>query len=369
MEKIRVLQVVGSLELGGLQTTVMNIIRNAPEQYQFDILVCGPRKGEFEKEAKALGCQILCCKEPAKDLISFIRLCIHLFSGENRYHIVHSHIYLASGIVLFLAKVCKVPVRIAHIHSVKRSTEGSIRIKFKNDILRYFLRRNATVYCACSVKAGTDAFGKRHFQKSGIVFPNFIKTQNFIFNEKERTKSREKYGISEKQFVVGQVANFTDEKNQVFLIRTFRRYIQKYDNQAILVLVGDGKNRNLIEDAIAAAHMEKNIILTGRLVEVETIYPVFDVLAVSSYNEGFCMALLEAEINGLPFVIEKNALVDELRTFGKGIVKEGFREEEWCDAIQEAKKIGRYDQTRADRMFKRYDIRYLKAFIQDLYSR
>jgi hypothetical protein len=115
--------------------------------------------------------------------------------------------------------------------------------------------------------------------------------------------------------------------------------------------------------------MEKNIILTGRLVEVETIYPVFDVLAVSSYNEGFCMALLEAEINGLPFVIEKNALVDELRTFGKGIVKEGFREEEWCDAIQEAKKIGRYDQTRADRMFKRYDIRYLKAFIQDLYSR
>jgi hypothetical protein len=81
------------------------------------------------------------------------------------------------------------------------------------------------------------------------------------------------------------------------------------------------------------------------------------------------MALLEAEINGLPFVIEKNALVDELRTFGKGIVKEGFREEEWCDAIQEAKKIGRYDQTRADRMFKRYDIRYLKAFIQDLYSR
>lgn len=86
---------------------------------------------------------------------------------ENHYLIVHSHLNTLSIFPLFIAWICKVPVRIAHNHSVPSGKE------IKRYILKCFLRLFAKVfptdYFACSEKAGRWMFGNRAFD-SGRVF-------------------------------------------------------------------------------------------------------------------------------------------------------------------------------------------------------
>ena len=109
-----------------------------------------------------------------------------------------------------------------------------------------------------------------------------------------------------------------------------------------LILVGDGPMRGVISARIDELGLE-NVIMTGPLgqEELPAIYRQSDVFLLASDYEIYGMVLLEALYFGVPCVTTKTAGgVDIIGANRAGQVVDGYRLEDWVEAIYGANKIG-----------------------------
>lgn len=140
---------------------------------------------------------------------------------ENQYLIVHSHLNTLSVFPLFVAWMCRVPVRVAHNHSVPSGKE------LKRDALKYFLRIFGRVfptdYFACSEKAGRWMFGNRNYDAGKVVvIKNATDFERFRADEETIEKLKKQLGLNDK-FVIGHIGRFTFAKNHEFLLDVFKK--------------------------------------------------------------------------------------------------------------------------------------------------
>ncbi|MFN3231943.1 MAG: glycosyltransferase [Alphaproteobacteria bacterium] len=98
--------------------------------------------------------------------------------------------------------------------------------------------------------------------------------------------------------VIGTVAVLRAEKDLLVLLRAFQALDPALD--ATLVIVGDGQEREALENEVVALGLQGRVIFTGFVDRVETVYPLFDVFALSSFTEQMPNAVLQAMAAGLP---------------------------------------------------------------------
>ncbi|MBD2609284.1 hypothetical protein H6G81_33475 [Scytonema hofmannii FACHB-248] len=66
-DKIRILHVVGLMDRGGLETWLMQVLRNCDRQrFQMDFLVETTKHCAYDDEVLALGSKIIPCLEPSQ---------------------------------------------------------------------------------------------------------------------------------------------------------------------------------------------------------------------------------------------------------------------------------------------------------------
>ena len=245
---IRVAQVMGKMLYGGTESVVMNYYRHIDRtKIQFDFIADSdstmpiPRKNEIE----SLGGRVFIVP-PYQKLQEYIPALIKLFKEQN-YQIVHAHISTLNVFPLYAAKIAGVPIRISHSHTTVAPGE------WKKNILKYMLRPFAKVYAthyaACSSYSGEWLFGRNSMECGKVtIFNNAIDLEKFQFNPVVRNEVRKELDIEDK-FVIGHVGRFCYDKNHEFLIDVFERVYEKNPN-AVLLLVGDGKERKRIEEKI-----------------------------------------------------------------------------------------------------------------------
>ncbi|MGL5804660.1 MAG: glycosyltransferase, partial [Xenococcaceae cyanobacterium] len=113
---IRILQVVGGMVRGGIETWLINVLRQIDrERFQIDILVHTNEQCAYDEEVRALGCQIIHCAYTSKPWLYASKF-NQILQDYGPYDIVHSQVYLYSGFILYLATQAKIPIKIAHIH-------------------------------------------------------------------------------------------------------------------------------------------------------------------------------------------------------------------------------------------------------------
>ena len=95
---IRVLQIVTTMNRGGLETMLMNYYRHIDrEKVQFDFLVHRQDEGDYEKEIISLGGKIF--RVPALNPFSPLYYkSLNSFFSEHKYDIVHCHLDCMSAI-------------------------------------------------------------------------------------------------------------------------------------------------------------------------------------------------------------------------------------------------------------------------------
>jgi glycosyltransferase involved in cell wall biosynthesis len=96
--------------------------------------------------------------------------------------------------------------------------------------------------------------------------------------------------------VVGTLAGLRPVKDIPMLVRAFGGMKTK----AQLVIVGEGPDREAIEDTIANMGMEKQVLLAGFLPDPHKYMGLFDIFALSSKSEQQPIAVMEAMAAGLP---------------------------------------------------------------------
>ena len=98
--------------------------------------------------------------------------------------------------------------------------------------------------------------------------------------------------------VIGTVAALRPEKNLARLLRAFQRATAT--RPARLVIAGDGPSRAPLEALAAELGLADRVSFIGYVAQPQTLYPSFDIVALSSDTEQMPMAVLEAMAAGLP---------------------------------------------------------------------
>jgi glycosyltransferase involved in cell wall biosynthesis len=228
-----------------------------------------------------------------KNLLKYNRSLSSVFKHNSEYTIVHSHIDALSTLPLFIAKKAGVAARIAHAHST--SFEKNIKSATRH-LSKNLIRFVATDYAGCSQQAIDFMFGT-HIKRS-IIIKNAIDTAKFRFNKQARLEIRRKYGIGNNTLVIGHVGNFTYAKNHKYLIDVFTE-ILKTNKDAKLMLIGQGKLKNVIEKKVRLNGISERVMFMGSRTDVADLMQSMDIFVMPSIYEGLPVVSIEAQASDL----------------------------------------------------------------------
>ena len=308
-EPIRILQILGIVAGGGVESVVMNYYEHIDRtKVQFDFVVHNDNTIDITNKVKSMGGKVYKITPYYKNPIAFIRD-IYQIIKNNNYQIVHSNMNTLSAFSLFAAYMADVPVRILHNHS--KSVPGEWKRNLMKYILRPFAKLFANQYWACGKLAGIWMFGRNLVNTGKVkIINNAINLAKFEFNENERLLLRQQINIDYNDFVIGHVGRFVYVKNHNFLIDVFDKF-HKIHNNSKLFLIGDGPLKKDIEQKVISLGISDSVIFGGLRNNVSDLYSVMDLLLLPSFSEGFPVVGLEAQANGLP-VIVSDAVTKEL---------------------------------------------------------
>ncbi len=322
---IRVAQIVGKMNGGGVEAVVMNYYRHIDRsKVQFDFLVDSDSTLIPREEIESLGGRVFEVP-PYQHVVEYQRELQRLFKQEG-WKIVHSNINALSVFPLRAAKKAGVPVRIAHSHST--SGKGEYAKNALKAVLKTQSNRYPTHRFACSKFAGEWLFGKAaHFE---VVY-NAIDLDRFCFNAEARAQARADLGLVGNQFAIGHVGRFTAQKNHAFLIDVFAEVAKRRDD-AVLLLVGTGEAGASVKALVDERGLTDRVKFLGQRSDVNRLYQAFDAFVLPSLYEGLCLVGVEAQVAGLPCLFS-DAITREVDVTGESCFLPIDHSKAWIEAL------------------------------------
>lgn len=295
-----ILQMPGKLTIGGAEKVARDIGLYAdPAEYEVHYVVFGDDIGDYEQELLDHGCKVFHWPHPAENYYEFLCSLLHLMK-QYPYSAVHVHTMFNAGWVMLAAKLSGVPVRIAHAHSAL-TNGGSTKKQIYESFMRHLILGCSTDLVCCGIAAGERLFGKRAFSERGKLIYNGINLDAFAFDAAERTIIREQLGLQD-AFVIGHVGHLAQVKNQQFLIELLPKILRRKPN-AMLLMLGEGQDRAMLEERIRELDLTDRVILTGNVRNVSDYLNAMDVFAFPSLFEGMPLSIVEVQANGLPCIL------------------------------------------------------------------
>lgn len=200
----------------------------------------------------------------------------------------------AIALELYAAKKAGVQARIGHCHNSR------CEHPLLNAMLRYYLPRVITNRLACSSLAGDFIFNSGTYD----VLPNAFEIDKFVFDAGNRKRIRKELGIADDELLFGEVGRVNAVKNQGFAMDVVVA-LRNSGYKARLVIVGDGP---LYAEAQAYAHelpFPDAVMFVGDQANTAPYYSACDALLFPTRYEGLGIAVLEAQIAGLPCYVSK----------------------------------------------------------------
>lgn len=296
---MKILFVNFTMNIGGIETFLMNIVRNIDlKSNNVSFLCYSHQKFDYEDQINDLGLNIIKIDNPSSELMFFKYISqLKKVIKDGNYDVIHCNTYFDSAYVMYAAYKCNVKVRITHSHTSQGLIPKNIIQNFKWKIARYMLNKYSTKRIACSNEAGIALFNKYDFE----ILENGVDIDKFLFNSDKRDQLRKIYNLPFDAIVIGHVGRFAKVKNHKFIINIFEKLL-RLDNNYYLILIGDGPEFSSIQDLINDKQLKNHVILTGNVNDVNNFYNMMDLMIFPSLYEGLPVSLIEAQINGLKII-------------------------------------------------------------------
>ncbi|MCI2048597.1 MAG: glycosyltransferase [Lachnospiraceae bacterium] len=314
---VRVLHVLGRLELGGAESRIMDLYRRIDRRkVQFDFLVhTVPAEGtadvssdslmkqrpeeHFDREVLELGGRIYALPRfNGRNGRLYRRAAEAFFAEHHDFAAVQGHITSVAAVYLPIAKKYGVKVTIAHVRSA--GTDPGIR-GIATKLMRLPLRREGTAdrYFACSREAALSVYGRKLTDAGKVrIIPNAIDPGAFAYSAEGRARVRASLGLGN-AFVIGHVGSFRYAKNHAYLLQVFAAF-RKNAGDARLLLVGDGELLAQTELLAQSLGVSDSVIFAGRCSDPSDYYSAMDAFCFPSRYEGLPGSVVEAQASGLP---------------------------------------------------------------------
>ena len=104
------------------------------------------------------------------------------------------------------------------------------------------------------------------------------------------------------QLRLQNAGHLAEVKNQRFLIRMMPKLLKKRPD-AFLLLLGEGEDREMLQQLIKDLGLTDSVRMTGNVSNVNEYLSAMDVFAFPSLYEGLPLSIVEVQANGLPCII------------------------------------------------------------------
>lgn len=367
-EPIRVLQIVGRMDRGGIETMIMNLYRHVDrEKVQFDFLAHYGREAAYNDEIRAMGGRIY--EMPAlkdEDRVYYWRYFAYrkalrrFFKAHPEYRVIHGHMTNTASIYLPIAKKSGITCRIAHSHSTKGKA-GLLGIV--TDLLQKPVYKHSTDFFACSEGAKGWLYPKKLIDSGKVrILANAVDAKRFRFDPAVREKTRQELGLGSSLAVVS-VARFRQEKNQIFLVEVLRELV-KAGQDVVFVFAGDGPCEEQVKAKVKGYGLADHARFLGMRTDVPDILQGADVFVLPSLFEGMPVTAIEAQAAGLPCLVSQG-LTEEMNVLDM-VRYLPLEPTAWAKAIADAGQLPRQD-TYEKIVAAGYDINTTAPWLQEFY--
>lgn len=307
-EPIRILQIIGIVCGGGVESVIMNYYRNVDRtKVQFDFVVDGYEKTILDDEILYLGGKVYHVESYRRNIFRYMKQVYQIVKMGN-YDVVHVNMNTLSVFSLFSAWLAGAKIRILHNHSTAVKKEG-VRSLMKT-MLRPFAPVFANRYAACSLLAGRWMYGDKRMDSGDIkIIRNAIDVNEYAYSPELRKKYRRELGIADDTLVIGHVGRFMFQKNHAFLLKIFRKVCELSSN-VVLLLIGEGELRDDMERCAISYGIGDRVRFLGLRRDVRELYNAMDVFVLPSWYEGLPVVSVEAQANGLRSLFSTNVTAE-----------------------------------------------------------
>lgn len=323
---------------GGVTRFAMNLWKFIDhDKFQFDFATCSKHLS-FEQKIISQGCKVhyISCyaEENAEQFCKELKEI--LADGYDAVHIQTN--WWKSFYVEQVAREVGIKVILVHAANtfvdVNDDEERERELIIHKECKAHFPAELATHYIACSKEAADFLYGPQIPRDKIDIFHYALDINRFCYNEKKRNEIRKNLNISDK-FVIGNVGRMAYQKNHKFLLDCFYE-IQKRENEAVLLLLGDGPLENEIKNQVEQYGIEENVIFTGAVDNVEDYLQAMDVFAFPTRFEGLGIVLIEAQAAGLKCIASDQ--VPRETELTKNIVYLELNKDKWVEEILRYRK-------------------------------
>lgn len=313
-----VVHLIGSLDRGGAEMVALDLCRRIPADEIRQVFVClSGRAGALAREFEFEGAIIeLAGIDSPMGAARATRNAIR----KHRPEAVVSHVSLASGLLLTIARMHHVPIRIARLHSGGDGQNDRLYRRVYRTVSRALLVTGATRIVAVSLASLQFGVGRwaPMLSSRASVLGNGVDTARFAPSDAP-PRHRESRVI--------HVGRGSPEKNRSSLGGIYRALENVMPSRWWIVGPGGCADLGVIPD--------EGFEVLGDRHDVAALLRESDVLVLPSLREGLPGVILEALSTGVPVVASDLPTLRELATKlpGVSLVSLDATPEAWATAI------------------------------------
>lgn len=290
---IRILHVITSLEIGGAEKLMVDLIpRLKSPEIKVDLLVFNPTRTIFTEQLEEQGIKVMTLSNSANvyNPLNIFRLIPII----KKYDIIHAHntacqLFVPIAKTISFAK-CKI---ITTEHSTQNRRRGNKLLRLVD---KWMYSKYKFVICV-SEKVNHSLLYHLHIKKPTdkfLTINNGVDTNKFANAKSSNTIP----SFSDTDRIVLMVARFAYPKDQNTVIKS----LQFLPHNVKLLFVGDGNSISESKKLVDELYFNSRVFFLGVRTDIPELMKVSDIIVLASHFEGLSLSSIEAMASGRPFV-------------------------------------------------------------------
>lgn len=299
--RVRILHFIWSANFGGIEKLVLHLAEAQLQDSELEpFLMIGCRKGELIERIEQS--EVPHCFFGLKSGFDLSTSTIHsLIQLFNRFDVLHLHTFNPAVALAALVSGRKIVNTIHGNFNLGRKIRPNDHVL--NVLRRIFYSRKKVLLTYNSRWAADLASLKYGIRKGrGKVIYNGLLPEKPVTINTESADLKRLIG----HYVVGTAGRFNESKRIDRLIRGFALFCATKPD-VILLLVGDGANRNALEKQVSELGISDRTFFTGYRQDIREWQNRMQVSVIPSSNESFGLAALETMSLGIPTILFSDA--------------------------------------------------------------
>ncbi len=297
---LNILHLIFSFERGGAETYLLNLVKKMNNE-DLDFFIVCDHEGYNHKAIKESCDNIEIIKMKSifdiKGAFQIAKYC-----KKNNIDIIHTH-FLRESYLAVLSKIFNPRIKV--VWTMHFIYEKSSLLRFLNRLFSIFTDK---IICVSNAVKNALVLEKIS-EKKTITIYNGVDTE--YFKPGIGHGVRNELGIKEDELMLITAARFQEAKGHDFLIESlieFKKHKVKFKS----VLVGDGEEKEKIENKVDRLGLKEEVIILGYREDIPRLLSASDIYLSPSVSEAISFSILEALSSEVPVVATEVGGVPEI---------------------------------------------------------